>query len=205
MWAKQICPPKKSEKCKFCKRHSFYFLPHSAQFWILNPNWALRRARVGFKIRFDQPTRPPGSCIFSFNALWCLHPNFSRTFCDVPTLVWTSDQISLIWMCGVPPLLLKRFRILCGVPTLVWTSSDLQKVLNPSGSAKLVLRSFYQCVTPKSSDQHFHFHSSILSYSWNVILVLIDSFLESSYFQTLCRSKFFCISISGLWIEKYIL
>ena len=33
-------------------------LPHSAQIWILNPSCALMRARVGYKIRFDQPTHP---------------------------------------------------------------------------------------------------------------------------------------------------
>ena len=35
------------------------FLPHSARNWILNWSCALMRSRVGFKIRFDQPTDPP--------------------------------------------------------------------------------------------------------------------------------------------------
>ena len=38
-----------------------FILPHSARTWILNPSCALMRARVGSKIRFDQPTHPtPG-------------------------------------------------------------------------------------------------------------------------------------------------
>ena len=53
------------------------------------------------------PTRPP-----THPTIWiflnryfvrCPHPNCSRALCGVPTLVWTSDQITSIGMCGVPP------------------------------------------------------------------------------------------------------
>ena len=59
-------------------------LPHSARTWILNPNCALMRARVGYKIRFDQPTYPPihQPPTQSPGSSTC-----SRTLCSVPTLI----------------------------------------------------------------------------------------------------------------------
>ena len=71
---------------------------------------------------------------------------------------------------------------------VVWP--DLQKVLNPYESVKL------ECMTPKSSDQHFC--TRCLSYRLPAILVLINSFPESNHFHTLCRRIFSSISISGL-------
>ena len=51
---------------------SFLVLPHSAQTWILNPSCALMRARVGYKIRFDQPTHPPTRLLDFLRILWCV-------------------------------------------------------------------------------------------------------------------------------------
>ena len=87
-----------------------------------------------------------------------------------------------------------------GIGCVWWLRTDLKKVLNPSGSAKLELRSFCACLTPKSSNRHFS--RRISSYRCTAILVLI---LEISYFRSLCRRKFYSISISGLGIEKCIL
>ena len=46
---------------------SLRLLPHSAPTWILNPSWALMRARVGSKIRFDQPTTHPPTRLLNLN------------------------------------------------------------------------------------------------------------------------------------------
>ena len=55
------------QKCRKFKIVKIFYtkwiLPHSAQTWILNPSWALMRARVGYKICFE-PTHAPSSCIF---------------------------------------------------------------------------------------------------------------------------------------------
>ena len=80
--------------------------------------------------------------------------------------------------------------------------ADLEKVLHPSGSARLELRSFCECVTPKSSDQNF-------AQVFNPIDELIDFgsdryFPRKMFFHTLCRRKFSRISISGLWMDKSI-
>ena len=64
---------------------------HHVIFWILNPSCALMKARVGSKIRFDQPTHPPSSWIYFFNVVRCPHPRLK------------SDQITSIVMCSVPP------------------------------------------------------------------------------------------------------
>ena len=82
-------------------------------FWIQAVLWW---ARVG-------PTHPPSSWICSFNivlkSIGMLLKHL-RILCSVPTLVWTSDQITSIGMCGVPHLLpLKHHRILCGAPLIL--------------------------------------------------------------------------------------
>ena len=68
---------------------------------------------------------------------------------------------------------------------------------------KLEFRSFCERMAPKSSDRHFR--TSILSFRRAARMVLINSFLESIFFRTLCRRKFSCTSISGLWITSTIL
>ena len=59
---------------------SLRLLPHSASTWILKPSWALMRARVGSKIRFDQPTP-------HLPAPQSIGSNFDSEFNPVPTYV----------------------------------------------------------------------------------------------------------------------
>ena len=109
--SKTIWGIKFQEFLEFCYCHCLcIILPHSARTWILNPSYALMRARVGSKIRFDQPTHPPppGSWICSYNIVQCPHPNCSRNLCGVPTL-------TSIGMCGVPPPCFSNILEFCAV------------------------------------------------------------------------------------------
>ena len=88
--SKTIWGIKFQEFLEFCYCHCLcIILPHSARTWILNPSYALMRARVGSKIRFDQPTHPP------------THPHPAPGFvltilCSVPTPI-------VLEICAVSP------------------------------------------------------------------------------------------------------
>ena len=75
-----ICPGEIGRQLSFLHLSRWYFfwilyifwnqfLPHSAPTWILNQSWALMRARVGSKIRFDQPTTHPPNRLLNVNML----------------------------------------------------------------------------------------------------------------------------------------
>ena len=72
-------------------------------FWIQAVLWWEPECVI--KSDFTNPPthHPPGSWICSFIVVRCPHPNCSRSLCSVPILVWTSDQITSMGMCGVPP------------------------------------------------------------------------------------------------------
>ena len=94
-------------------------LPHSAPTWILNPSWALLRARVGFKITFYQtPNHQPTLLmdLISFNFQWCavfprqLFPLLTKNVrCAPPSksqymfLPHTNCSLYQESMCFVPP------------------------------------------------------------------------------------------------------
>ena len=68
-------------------------LPHSAPTWILNPSCALMRARVGYKIRFDQPTTHPDDQFEIQIWIWTTyHPH------TYPTLNLKVRMGSKIWL-----------------------------------------------------------------------------------------------------------
>ena len=82
-------------------------LPHSA------PTWMRMSARVGSKIRSDQPTT------HSHNRLLSL---VDPTWCGVPNSVYTYDQIPSNGMCCVP-LPSASPKLECAVPHLILSSS----------------------------------------------------------------------------------
>ena len=85
-------------------------LPHLARTWILNPSCALMRARVGYKIRFDQP-------IHLSNRLL----DFSYSKCQL-SLGYLAFQCSVVFPPQLFPPSTKYVRcptlsIMCIVPT----------------------------------------------------------------------------------------
>ena len=85
---------------------------------------------------------------YDHNFMCGVHPFYSRIMCGVPTPLRTSDQISIIWMCGVlPPNTFPSYIVRCPHPCFNICLKILCGVPNPFGkSYKIYL--IWMCGVP---------------------------------------------------------